>query len=112
MDGRGRALDNVFVERLWRTVKYEHVYLHDYVRVPELEQGLKAYFRFYNHERLHQSLSYQTLPVKLGFHRRRCILQAVPARTWHRSFAYFGHFVVLTLGGTLLTLVAGRHRAG
>jgi putative transposase len=64
MDGRGRALDNVFVERLWRTVKYEHVYLHEYERVPELEKGLHEYFSFYNHERLHQSLSYQT-PVEV-----------------------------------------------
>ena len=60
MDGRGRALDNVFVERLWRSVKYEHVYLHEYARVPELEKGLHEYFAFYNHERPHQSLSYQT----------------------------------------------------
>ena len=60
MDGRGRALDNVFVERLWRSVKYEHVYLHDYAWVPELEKGLHEYFAFYNHERPHQSLSYQT----------------------------------------------------
>jgi putative transposase len=60
MDGRGRALDNVFVERLWRTVKYEHVYLHDYALVPELEKGLCEYFTFYNQERLHQSLAYQT----------------------------------------------------
>jgi len=64
MDGRGRALDNVFVERLWRSVKYEHVYLHDYARAPELEKGLHEYFMFYNHERLHQSLSYQT-PVEV-----------------------------------------------
>ena len=64
MDGRGRALDNVFVERLWRSVKYEHVYLHDYARVPELEKGLHEYFTFYNHERLHQSLQYQT-PVEV-----------------------------------------------
>lgn len=71
MDGRGRALDNVFVERLWRTVKYEHVYLHDYVRVPELEKGLQGYFRFYNHERLHQSLSYQT-PAEVHFAGRAC----------------------------------------
>jgi len=60
MDGRGRALDNVFVERLWRTVKYEHVYLNDYCHVPDLEAGLQDYFQFYNHERLHQSLSYRT----------------------------------------------------
>lgn len=60
MDGAGRALDNIFVERLWRTVKYEHVFLMDYASVPELEAGLGAYFRFYNGERLHQSLSYRT----------------------------------------------------
>jgi len=60
MDGRGRCLDNVFVERLWRTVKYEDVYLRGYETVLELEQGLKRYFRFYNEERFHQSLAYQT----------------------------------------------------
>ena len=59
MDGRGRALDNVFVERLWRTVKYEHVYLHEHETVPQLEKGLGEYFMFYNYERPHQSLSYQ-----------------------------------------------------
>lgn len=60
MDGRGRALDNIFVERLWRSVKYEEVYLHDYEDVPQAMTGLGQYFRFYNHERLHQSLEYQT----------------------------------------------------
>jgi putative transposase len=60
MDGRGRCLDNVFVERLWRTVKYEDVYLRCYETVPELERGLRAYFAFYNGERLHQSLDYRT----------------------------------------------------
>jgi putative transposase len=60
MDGRGRALDNIFVERLWRSVKYEEVYLHDYENVPQAINGLKNYFQFYNHERLHQSLAYQT----------------------------------------------------
>jgi putative transposase len=60
MDGRGRALDNVFVERLWRTVKYEHIYLNDYAYVPDLEAGLHGYFQFYNHERPHQSLGYRT----------------------------------------------------
>jgi putative transposase len=59
-DGRGRALDNVFVERLWRSVKYEDVYLKDYERVPELESGLTAYFRFYDEEGPHQSLDYRT----------------------------------------------------
>jgi putative transposase len=60
MDGRGRCLDNVFVERLWRSVKYEDVYLKGYERVPELECGLRAYFGFYNGDRLHQSLDYRT----------------------------------------------------
>jgi len=60
MDGRGRALDNIFVERLWRSVKYEEVYLKDYRNVMEAIQGLSAYFEFYNRERLHQSLNYQT----------------------------------------------------
>jgi putative transposase len=60
MDGRGRALDNVFVERLWRTVKYEDIYLRGYEAVPELHRGLARYFAFYNDERLHQSLGYRT----------------------------------------------------
>ncbi len=60
MDGRGRALDNIFVERLWRTVKYEDIYLNDYGSVPEVNGGLGRYFRFYNGERLHQSLDYRT----------------------------------------------------
>jgi putative transposase len=58
MDGRGRALDNVFVERLWRSVKYEEVYLHEYASMVEARLGLDRYFRFYNEERLHQSLGY------------------------------------------------------
>ena len=60
MDGRGRALDNVFVERLWRTVKYEEVYLRDYGSGAEARSSLGAYFRFYNHERPHQALGYRT----------------------------------------------------
>jgi putative transposase len=60
MDGRGRALDNVFVERLWRSVKYEDIYLRGYEAVPELDHGLGRYFAFYNDERLHQSLGYRT----------------------------------------------------
>jgi putative transposase len=60
MDGRGRALDNIFVERLWRTVKYEEVYPNDYASVPVGRQRLDAYFPFYNRERPHQSLGYLT----------------------------------------------------
>jgi putative transposase len=59
-DGRGRALDNVFVERLWRTVKYEEVYLKDYDDVEQARRGLGSFFDFYNRERLHQSLGYKT----------------------------------------------------
>jgi len=58
--GRGRALDNVFVERLWRSVKYEDIYIKGYDNVHELESGLTAYFQFYDEERPHQSLRYQT----------------------------------------------------
>jgi putative transposase len=60
MDGRGRCLDNVFVERLWRSVKYEDIYLHGYETVTALRAGLERYFTFYNDDRLHQSLGYQT----------------------------------------------------
>jgi putative transposase len=60
MDGKGRATDNIMVERLWRTVKYEDVYLKDYSTVPELVEGLKRYFDFYNTERPHDSLGTRT----------------------------------------------------
>ena len=60
MDGRGRALDNIFVERLWRTVKYEDIYLKGYASMLPLTTGLTEYFAFYNGERAHQSLSYKT----------------------------------------------------
>ena len=60
MDSKGRALDNIFVERLWRSVKYEDVYLKGYQTMNEAHEGLKAYFRFYNNERFHQSLGYKT----------------------------------------------------
>jgi putative transposase len=59
-DGRGRALDNIFVERLWRSVKYEDVSIKDYQSVSDAVSNLRAYFTFYNHERLHQSFAYQT----------------------------------------------------
>lgn len=60
MDGKGRALDNIFTERLWRTIKYEEVYMHDYASPKEARQQLRDYLQFYNHQRLHQSLDYQT----------------------------------------------------
>ena len=66
MDGRGRALDNIFVERLWRTVKYENIYIKEYATVPALFNGLENYFQFYNYERPHQSLDYR-VPADIHF---------------------------------------------
>jgi putative transposase len=60
IDGRGRAMDNVFVERLWRSVKYEEVYLNDYGSTEQVVSHLRSYVQFYNHERPHQSLGYET----------------------------------------------------
>lgn len=72
MDGRGRVFDNIFSERLWRTVKYEEVYLNEYRGVRDVIDGLGAYFDFYNNRRLHQSLGYQT-PAEVYFENRlRC----------------------------------------
>ena len=67
MDGKGRALDNIFTERLWRTVKYEEVYLHEYASPREARQALTRYFQFYNQERPHQALENQT-PAEVYFH--------------------------------------------
>jgi putative transposase len=64
MDGRGRALDNVFIERLWRSVKYQEIYLRDYETVADVEEGIRLYFEKYNHERPHQSLDNMT-PAKV-----------------------------------------------
>jgi putative transposase len=66
MDGKGRALDNIFVERLWRSVKYEEVYPNDYASPREARAGLSRYLAFYNHERPHQALNYQT-PAEVYF---------------------------------------------
>jgi putative transposase len=63
MDGRGRVFDNIFIERLWRTVKYEDIYLKDYDGVMAVIEGLGRYFQFYNRERLHQGLGYRTPEV-------------------------------------------------
>jgi len=68
MDGRGRAFDNIFIERLWRTLKYEEVYLKNYETVQEVKANISAYFHFYNTERLHQSLNYKT-PAEIYFKR-------------------------------------------
>ena len=86
MDGRGRYQDNIFVERLWRTVKYEEVYLKAYANGLEAHRGLREYFRFYNERRPHQALGYRT-PAEVFYgqpveeeealKRRRCSGQPV-----------------------------------
>ena len=65
-DGRGRAFDNIFVERLWRTVKYEDIYIKEYATVPALFNGLEDYFKLYNYERSHQTLNYR-VPADVHF---------------------------------------------
>lgn len=66
MDGRGRCMDNIFTERLWRTVKYENVYLNEYQNIDEAAHGLSKYFKFYNEERRHQSLG-EKVPAEIYF---------------------------------------------
>ena len=82
MDGRGRVYDNIFVERLWRSVKYEEVYLHHYQTVCEARKCLAKYFFFYNMERLHESLGYQT-PYQM-YVKERLTTKLVQASTMHQ----------------------------
>jgi putative transposase len=81
MDGRGRVYDNIFVERLWRSVKYEEVYLHDYRTVSDVRNGITKYFIFYNMERLHESLGYRT-PYEI-YVKERLNINPVQALTVH-----------------------------
>jgi len=69
MDGKGRALDNIFVERLWRSLKYEDIYLKGYESLREVRNGLNMYFEFYNEKRPHQGLKYRT-PAEVYFKNR------------------------------------------
>ena len=78
MDGRGRVYDNIFVERLWRSIKYEEVYLHDYRTVPEARGHLSDYFEFYNNERPHERLGYRT-PHEVYFGTRAALAPASEA---------------------------------
>ena len=75
MDGRGRAFDNIFVERLWRTVKYEDIYLHDYGTPREVRVGLRAFFPTYNERRPHMALDYHT-PAAVYFGKERAATAA------------------------------------
>jgi hypothetical protein len=95
MDGRGRALDNIFIERFWRSLKYEDIYLRDYATVPDLEARLRRYFAFYNHERPHQSLNY-AVPGKVHQSMVTLVCQ-VETRT------YFAPFVVHNMGSPKYT---------
>ena len=86
MDGRGRALDNIFTERLWRTVKYEEVYLHEYDSPKEAYHQLATYFNFYNFERPHQALDYQTPSQRYGACTPRiAVIHSTPTLTNHRT---------------------------
>ena len=87
MDGRGQVWDNIFVERLWRTVKYEEVYLKSYETVSEAREGLAGYFHFYNNERLHQALGYRT-PREVYFG-MQCEAIPVQANPLHLKEACF-----------------------
>ena len=71
MDGKNRCLDNIYMERFWRSLKYEDFYLNDYQTVPELREGIKNYIDFYNHKRWHQSLNYET-PASVYFYKEAC----------------------------------------
>ena len=82
MDGRGRVADNIFTERLWRSVKYEEVYLHDYGSPREVQQNLKRYFNFYNFDRPHQALDYRT-PADLYY--RDGSMSSIPIRRKEES---------------------------
>lgn len=75
MDGRGRAFDNIFIERLWRTVKYEEVFLHDYKSIGDAKEQLEKYFKYYNYERHHQALDYKK-PAEIYFNKN------LPVRLW------------------------------
>ena len=78
MDGKGRCMDNVFVERLWRSLKYEEVYLHAYASVSEAKSGIGAWLHFYNEERPHQTHDYRT---------PRQVYEAQPVGMWTIGFA-------------------------
>lgn len=78
MDGRGRVYDNIFIERFWRSIKYEEIYLHEYRTIPEARAKLEAYIRFYNVERPHEALGYQT-PHEAYFGTRAALMPASEA---------------------------------
>ena len=101
MDGKGRYTDNIFVERLWRTVKYEEVYLKAYSNGREAKDGLDAYFHFYNTQRPHQALDYRT-PAEVFSGDSLPSDQQSTERRWSKSRALvnFGKTVGLSLNNT------------
>lgn len=86
MDGRGRCFDNIFTERLWRTVKYEEVYLKEYQSFEDTEENLKNYFQTYNYRRLHQSLNYQT-PSEIYFADKKSKVETIKSLSIYPQFA-------------------------
>lgn len=86
MDGRGRCFDNIFTERLWRTVKYEEVYLKDYESFEDARQNLEKYFQTYNYRRLHQSLNYQT-PAEIYFADKKLKVETIKSLSIYPQFA-------------------------
>lgn len=86
MDGRGRCFDNIFTERLWRTVKYEEIYLKDYESFEDARQNLEKYFQTYNYKRLHQSLNYQT-PAEIYFAHKKSKVETIKSLSIYPQFA-------------------------
>ena len=76
MDGRGRVFDNIFMERLWRTLKYEEVYIHDYDSVKTARRSMSNYMDFYNNKRLHQSLGYLP-PVRVHYNKKKLVIERI-----------------------------------
>ena len=106
MDGRGRWMDNVFVERLWRTLKYEWLYLHDYATVRELEAGLTNFFRFYNEERTACGLE---LP-HAGDRVRGGVGHPMKSSQWSKSTAFFSEKIWRILSVLRMGVAALRPR--
>lgn len=108
MDGKGRALDNIFTERLWRTIKYGEVYLHDYASPRQARSGLTRYMEFYNDERPHPALEYRTPAEAYRGARAAIRFELNPLQEGANPHLKQGRSFVLILGSTLLCDSVGR----
>jgi hypothetical protein len=99
MDGRGRVFDNIFVERLWRTVEYADLYLQNYGSVVEMEGGLAGYFWFYNHQRIHQALDYRT-PAEMHCNYEQVVPPSQQDQKGKR-LTYSDRILALTMGSSI-----------